>query len=116
MQNQLRPKKDPISLVKLTPSQRSLGKYLFVVVALFTLQVFLGGFTAHYTVEGSGFYGIDTTQILPYTLVRTWHLQAAMFWIAVGFLAAGSLPCSDYQWWQRPEIPKTWCRRSGSGH
>lgn len=83
------PKQDPISLVKLTPSQRSLGKYLFVVVALFTLQVFLGGFTAHYTVEGSGFYGIDTTQILPYTLVRTWHLQAAMFWIAVGFLAAG---------------------------
>ena len=83
------PKQDPISLVKLTPSQRALGKYLFVVVALFTLQVFLGGLTAHYTVEGSGFYGLDTTKWFPYTLVRTWHLQAAMFWIAVGFLAAG---------------------------
>jgi len=83
------PEKDPISLVKLTPSQRALGKYLIVVVALFTLQVFLGGFTAHYTVEGDGFYGLNTTEWFPYTLVRTWHLQAAMFWIAVGFLAAG---------------------------
>src|SRR5690606_2210298 len=25
----------------------------------------------------------------PYSLVRTWHIQAAMFWIATGFLAAG---------------------------
>ena len=33
----------------LTPSQRALGKYLFLVVALFVFQVFLGGFTAHYT-------------------------------------------------------------------
>lgn len=83
------PAKDPLSLVNLTPSQKALGKYLFVVVALFSFQVFLGGFTAHYTVEGDGFYGLNTTEWFPYTLVRTWHLQAAMFWIAVGFLAAG---------------------------
>lgn len=83
------PAQDPLSLVNLTPSQKSLGKYLFVVVALFTLQVFLGGFTAHYTVEGQGFYGINTSDWLPYSLVRTWHLQAAMFWIATAFLAAG---------------------------
>ncbi len=60
-----------------------------MVVALFTLQVFLGGFTAHYTIEGDGFYGLNTTEWLPYSLARTWHLQAAMFWIATGFLAAG---------------------------
>ncbi|MDR9469318.1 nitric-oxide reductase large subunit [Marinospirillum sp.] len=83
------PEQDPLSLVKLTPSQKSLGKYLLVVVALFTLQVFLGGFTAHYTVEGEGFYGLNTTEWFPYSLVRTWHLQAAMFWIATAFLAAG---------------------------
>lgn len=83
------PAQDPLSLVNLTPSQKALGKYLFVVVALFTLQVFLGGFTAHYTVEGQGFYGIDTSKWLPYSVVRTWHLQAAMFWIATAFLAAG---------------------------
>lgn len=83
------PTKDPISLVALTPSQRALGKYLLLVVALFTFQVMLGGFTAHYTVEGQEFYGIDVSQWFPYSLTRTWHIQAALFWIATGFLAAG---------------------------
>ena len=83
------PEKDPISLVSLTPSQRALGKYLFLVVALFCFQVMLGGFTAHYTVEGQEFYGIDVSQWFPYSLTRTWHIQAALFWIATGFLAAG---------------------------
>src|SRR5690606_41719043 len=59
-------------------SQKALGKYILVVVALFTLQVMLGGFTAHYTVEGDGFYGLNTTEWLPYSLARTWHIQAAM--------------------------------------
>jgi nitric oxide reductase subunit B len=83
------PAVDPLTTFSVTPSQRALGKYLFVVVALFTFQVFLGGFTAHYTVEGQTFYGINVSQWFPYSLVRTWHIQAAMFWIATGFLAAG---------------------------
>ena len=83
------PQQDPITSFNLTPSQKALGKYLFVVVALFTFQVFLGGFTAHYTVEGQGFYGIQTSEWFPYSLVRTWHIQSALFWIATGFLAAG---------------------------
>jgi nitric oxide reductase subunit B len=83
------PDRDPLTTFAVTPSQRALGKYLFVVVALLTFQVFLGGFTAHYTLEGQSFYGIDVSQWFPYSLVRTWHIQAAMFWIATGFLAAG---------------------------
>lgn len=83
------PMQDPISLVLLTPSQKALGKYLFLVVALFCFQVMLGGFTAHYTVEGQEFYGINVSQWFPYSLTRTWHIQAALFWIATGFLAAG---------------------------
>lgn len=83
------PARDPITTLALTPSQKALGKYLFVVVALFTVQVFLGGFTAHYTVEGQSFYGINVSEWFPYSLVRTWHIQAALFWIATGFLAAG---------------------------
>ena len=59
------------------------------MVALFVAQVLLGGFTAHYTVEGQKFYGIDVSQYLPYALVRTWHIQTALFWIATAFLAAG---------------------------
>ncbi|WP_298719903.1 nitric-oxide reductase large subunit [uncultured Oceanisphaera sp.] len=83
------PAKDPLTSFKLTPSQKALGKYLFLVVALFTFQVMMGGVTAHYTVEGQHFYGIELSKWLPYTLTRTWHLQSALFWIATGFLAAG---------------------------
>ena len=83
------PARDPLTTFALTPSQRSLGKYLFLVVALFVFQVFIGGLTAHYTVEGQKFYGVELSQWLPYTLVRTWHIQSALFWIATGFLSAG---------------------------
>lgn len=83
------PTRDPLTLVKLTPSQKALGKYLLVVAALFFVQVMLGGFTAHYTVEGQDFYGIPVSEIFPYSLTRTWHIQSAIFWIATGFLAAG---------------------------
>ncbi|HKY02480.1 MAG TPA: nitric-oxide reductase large subunit [Burkholderiales bacterium] len=83
------PARDPLSLIALTASQKSLGKYLFLVVALFSFQVMLGGLTAHYTVEGQHFYGIELSKWLPYSLVRTWHIQSALFWIATGFLAAG---------------------------
>jgi nitric oxide reductase subunit B len=85
----LAPAKDPLTTFALTPSQRALGKYLFLVVALFGFQVLLGAFTAHYTVEGQKFYGVDLSRWFPYSLVRTWHIQSALFWIATGFLAAG---------------------------
>jgi len=83
------PARDPLTTFTLTPSQRALGKYLFVVVALLGFQVLLGGFTAHYTVEGQKFYGVELSRWFPYSLTRTWHIQSALFWIATGFLAAG---------------------------
>lgn len=83
------PETDFIASFKLTPSQQALKKYCFVVVALFIFQILLGGFTAHYTLEGQGFYGIDISQWIPYSLARTWHLQTALFWIATAFLTAG---------------------------
>ncbi|MCK8663619.1 nitric-oxide reductase large subunit [Pseudomonas azerbaijanoccidens] len=83
------PAQDPLSLIKLTPSQKALGKYLLLVGALFGFQVLMGGLTAHYTVEGQVFYGLPLSKWFPYSLTRTWHLQSAMFWIATGFLAAG---------------------------
>ena len=52
-------------------------------------QVLLGGLTAHYTIEGQHFYGINFSDWLPYALARTWHIQSAIFWIATGFLTAG---------------------------
>jgi len=82
-------KEDPLRALALTPSQKALGKYVFITLALFVFQVLIGGFTAHYTVEGQEFYGINLSQIIPYSLARTWHIQASIFWIATGFLTAG---------------------------
>jgi nitric oxide reductase subunit B len=45
--------------------------------------------TAHYGVEGHGFYGFPLDRYLPYAVTRTWHLQLAIFWIATSWLATG---------------------------
>ncbi len=83
------PAEDPLGSFTPTPSMRALGKYLGVIIALFCVQVLLGALTAHYTVEGQGFFGFPLAEILPYSLTRTWHVQTALFWIATSFLAAG---------------------------
>src|SRR3546814_16330956 len=77
----------------MTPSQRSRGKYLFVVLAVFIFQVFIGGFTAHYTIEGQSLYGLDVSRWFPYALTRTWHVQSAVLWLATASLAAGPFLC-----------------------
>jgi nitric oxide reductase subunit B len=81
--------KDPMTRLELTPSMRSVGKFLAVVVGLFSVQVLLGALTAHYTVEGQSFFGLPLGEWLPYSLTRTWHVQSGIFWIATAFLAAG---------------------------
>ena len=83
------PANDPLLGSTPTPSQRATVKYFWTVSALFLLQILLGVVTAHYGVEGGGFYGIPLDAILPYTIARTWHLQLGIFWIATAWLAAG---------------------------
>ena len=74
---------------KLTPSQWGTAKYFVVVAALFLLQALAGGALAHYRVEPGAFYGIDLAAFLPYNLLRSWHLQLAIFWIATAWVAGG---------------------------
>jgi nitric oxide reductase subunit B len=83
------PKKDPLLSIKATPSMKATLKYFWIVSALFVLQVFLGIFTAHYGVEGNGFYGLSIANLIPYSISRTWHVQLAIFWIATSWLATG---------------------------
>src|SRR5262249_58236283 len=40
-------------------------------------------------VESGAFYGFDLARVLPYNLLRTWHLQLAIFWIATAWVAGG---------------------------
>lgn len=83
------PARDPLLGYAPTPSQKATLKYFFVVGALLVLQMGMGVLTAHYGVEGSGFYGIPLDQILPYSVTRTWHTQLGIFWIATAWLATG---------------------------
>jgi nitric oxide reductase subunit B len=77
------------SVWQLTASQWATGKYFAVVSLLFLLQALAGGALAHYRVEPGAFYGFDLARFLPYNLLRTWHLQLAIFWIATAWVAGG---------------------------
>ncbi len=83
------PAEDPLIRWRATPSQRATLKYFWVVAALILAQIIVGIVTAHYGVEGGGFYGIPLAKWLPYSVTRTWHVQLGIFWIATAWLAAG---------------------------
>lgn len=83
------PMTDPLLRTRPTPSQLATVKYFWVVSALILVQILLGVITAHYGVEGGGFYGIPLDRWLPYVLSRTWHTQLGILWIATAWLATG---------------------------
>ncbi|MGV3504045.1 MAG: nitric-oxide reductase large subunit [Adhaeribacter sp.] len=83
------PKKDPLLGLEPTPSMRATLKYFWTVTALILVQVIMGVVTAHYGVEGQALYGFPLSDMLPYSISRTWHVQLAIFWIATSWLATG---------------------------
>jgi nitric oxide reductase subunit B len=83
------PDGDPLIGAQISPSQKATVKYFLVVTLLFLLQIAMGMLTAHYGVEGGGFFGIPLADYLPYVVTRTWHTQLGIFWIATAWLAAG---------------------------
>ena len=68
-----------------TASQRAMLKY-FIVVSLLFLAGLFGGGVAHFRADAASFYGIDISRVFPSQLLRTWHLQLAILWIATAFL------------------------------
>jgi nitric oxide reductase subunit B len=83
------PATDPLAMVRVTPSMKATAKYFWVVLALFLVQILLGAITAHYSVEGQELYGVNLSDVLPYSLTRTWHTQLAVLWIATAWLGTG---------------------------
>ena len=79
----------PPDEVQLTPAQKTCAWFFFIMAALFVVQTLLGGATEHYRADLQTFFGIDLGRLLPFNVVRTWHLQLSLFWIVTGFLAAG---------------------------
>jgi nitric oxide reductase subunit B len=83
------PINDPLIGLNSTPSMKATLKYFWIVTALILVQILAGVITAHYGVEGNGFFGLKLDTILPYSVSRTWHVQLAIFWIATSWLATG---------------------------
>jgi nitric oxide reductase subunit B len=68
--------------------QRALVKYFVVVALLFLFQTLVGAALGHYRADPKGFYGFSLEEVFPSNLMRTWHLQSAIFWIATAYVAA----------------------------
>lgn len=68
--------------------QNALVKFFVVVALLLLAQSLVGGAVAHYRADPGSFYGFHLERIFPSNLMRTWHLQLAIFWIATAYVAA----------------------------
>jgi nitric oxide reductase subunit B len=76
-----------IKAMPISTSQRKAAKFFVVVVGLLFLQLNMGGLMAHYTVHPSSFYGSHwIPRTFVYNWAKTWHLQSAIFWIAVAWV------------------------------
>ena len=83
------PTANPVAGSRPSASMLGVVKYVWIVAILLGLQIAFGAITAHYAVEGHDFYGIALSEIAPYALTRTWHVQLAVLWIATAWLGAG---------------------------
>ena len=69
-----------------TQTQRAALKFMVIAALLFLTQVLVGAGVAHYRAEPGDFFGVDLSAILPSNLLRTWHLQLAILWIATAYV------------------------------
>ena len=72
-----------------TASERATLKFFVVVALLLLMQVLVGAAMAHYLAEPGSFYGFDLAAIFPSNLLRSWHLQTAILWIATAYVGGG---------------------------
>ena len=73
----------------LTPSQVKTGKYFIIVALVFLAMQAAGAIMAHSYYDRETFYGIQLNYILPYNFLRSFHLQAPIIWIGLGWIASG---------------------------
>jgi nitric oxide reductase subunit B len=71
----------------LSDAQKATLKYMAVASILFLGQTFFGAGVAHFRADPGTFYGVDLADYFPSNLLRTWHLQSAIFWIATSYVA-----------------------------
>ena len=75
--------------------QKATIKFFLVVTLLFLAQVLVGAATAHNRAEPGSFYGLNLYYWFPSNILRTWHLQLAIFWIVTAYVAGGLVLASS---------------------
>ena len=70
----------------ITPAQAATVKFMVVASLLFLAQVLIGGGLAHYRAEPGDFFGVDLSAVFPSNLLRVWHLQTMIFWVATSYV------------------------------
>jgi nitric oxide reductase subunit B len=74
------------SALPTSDAQRATLKFMLAAALLFLAQALIGGGVAHYRAEPGSFYGVDLSVLFPSNLLRTWHLQLAILWIATAYV------------------------------
>lgn len=74
---------------KPTAIERASIKFFMVAIVLLLFQTFAGGAMAHYFADTKGFFGFDLSSLLPSNILRSWHLQTAILWIATAYIGGG---------------------------
>ncbi|WP_457639291.1 nitric-oxide reductase large subunit [Persephonella sp.] len=79
---------ESLKITKLTPMQEKVIKFVPIVPLFFVLQTLLGGYMAHLYADPSHSW-IVPQSLLPFNVAREFHLNLAVLWIAIGWLAGG---------------------------
>jgi nitric oxide reductase subunit B len=74
---------------KPTPTERGSLKFFVVVLLLLLMQTLVGAALAHYIADPKSFFGIDLSTWFPSNILRSWHLQTAILWIATAYIGGG---------------------------
>lgn len=74
---------------KPTAIERASIKFFIIALILLLFQTFAGGAMAHYFADPKGFFGFDLSSLLPSNILRSWHLQSAILWIATAYIGGG---------------------------
>jgi nitric oxide reductase subunit B len=72
-----------------TATERASLKFFVVAIVILLLQTLAGGALAHYFADPKGFSIFDLSTILPTNILRSWHLQTGILWIATAYIAGG---------------------------
>ena len=64
-------------------------KFILVAILVLFVQTLAGGALAHYFVESKGFYQFDLSRVFSSNILRTWHLQSSILWIATAYIGGG---------------------------